>query len=259
MSNNIYTHKDFIPNKYNTLYFKIISNRKLNIFEGYTESHHIIPRSIGGTDEDINLVNLSAREHFLCHYILKKFTTGVSYKKMVSAFHFMSVTAKNHSSNNRYINSRLFEHSKLEFSKVQSEIIKESWKSGARDDQLTWMKSNSPFKHHTVHTKSMNTRDKNGTNVFVRNNPMHNEESINKKLMSMPNMKGRKAWFNTLTEERRQCVNMPEGEGWINRGHCLGLNTKAKGKPKPRVKCEHCDDTFPLHTMNRHIKAKHNG
>ena len=57
---------------YKKIYDKIVENRKLNpIPKGvYTEVHHIIPRSIGGSDEKSNLIRLSAREHFVCHLLL---------------------------------------------------------------------------------------------------------------------------------------------------------------------------------------------
>lgn len=57
---------------YEKIYEQIISRRKIELFEGYTERHHIIPKCLGGTDEDENLVNLSAREHFIVHLLLVK-------------------------------------------------------------------------------------------------------------------------------------------------------------------------------------------
>lgn len=36
------------------------------------ETHHIIPRCRGGTDEDSNLVNLTPEEHFVAHQLLVK-------------------------------------------------------------------------------------------------------------------------------------------------------------------------------------------
>lgn len=38
----------------------------------YTEVHHIVPRSVGGTDEPSNLVMFNAREHFIAHMLLWK-------------------------------------------------------------------------------------------------------------------------------------------------------------------------------------------
>jgi len=40
--------------------------------QGYLEIHHIIPKSEGGKNEDSNLVFLTAREHFLAHWLLYK-------------------------------------------------------------------------------------------------------------------------------------------------------------------------------------------
>lgn len=38
--------------------------------EIYTEKHHIIPKCMGGSNEKSNLTVLTAKEHFLVHYIL---------------------------------------------------------------------------------------------------------------------------------------------------------------------------------------------
>ena len=38
--------------------------------DGYVEMHHILPRSHGGSDTKSNLVALTAREHYLAHWLL---------------------------------------------------------------------------------------------------------------------------------------------------------------------------------------------
>lgn len=38
----------------------------------YYELHHIVPRSMGGSDDSDNLVLLTGREHFICHLILAR-------------------------------------------------------------------------------------------------------------------------------------------------------------------------------------------
>jgi len=64
----------FLENKYTNWYFSIIENRKNNELpkDTYSENHHIIPKSFGGDNSKLNLVRLSAREHFLVHWILTK-------------------------------------------------------------------------------------------------------------------------------------------------------------------------------------------
>jgi len=98
----------FILNKYHKIYFNIIKKAihrsKPNC---YTEIHHVIPKSLGGNNDKENLVILTAREHFICHQLLTKFTIGKDKKKMITAARFMSVVKNNHQ--DRYINSYLYE------------------------------------------------------------------------------------------------------------------------------------------------------
>lgn len=74
--------------------------------DGYSERHHIIPRSLGGSDAADNLVTLSAREHFLAHWLLWK-----TYKssKLAHAFFMMTLRGKGQ---DRGITSRQYEIAK---------------------------------------------------------------------------------------------------------------------------------------------------
>ena len=56
---------------YERIYHNIINNRLENpVLNEYTECHHILPKSLGGSNDKSNLVNLLAREHFICHKLL---------------------------------------------------------------------------------------------------------------------------------------------------------------------------------------------
>ncbi len=62
---------------YYKTYLNLINSRKLrgldkSSIEGYYEKHHILPISMGGTNERDNLVLLSYREHVLAHMLLCK-------------------------------------------------------------------------------------------------------------------------------------------------------------------------------------------
>ena len=57
------------------------------------EVHHILPRSMGGTNEDFNLVKLTYKEHFLAHKLLFRITRGT--EKVSMAFALMRMSAKN--------------------------------------------------------------------------------------------------------------------------------------------------------------------
>ncbi|EFW3029272.1 HNH endonuclease [Shigella flexneri] len=69
----------------------------------YKETHHIIPRCMGGSDDKENLVELTGREHFIAHWLLCKIYDTPGLKK---AFGLMCLTGKNRSYK---ISSQLYE------------------------------------------------------------------------------------------------------------------------------------------------------
>lgn len=97
----------FIDNKYSKYYFRIIDYRKSNPAVGYVEKHHIIPKSLGGTNKKENIVVLSAREHFICHRLLVKMTTGREKMKMSYAVRCL-VNRENVHQQRYKINSRTY-------------------------------------------------------------------------------------------------------------------------------------------------------
>jgi len=105
----------FIDNKYTCWYYNIINRAKTREITGYTEKHHIIPKSCGGNNSKNNLVVLTAREHFICHLLLVKMVKGNFLYKMAYALNRMLTT--NIDNQNRYIpTSRKFEKIRLQIS-----------------------------------------------------------------------------------------------------------------------------------------------
>jgi hypothetical protein len=112
----------FLSNKYYLWYLSIIQKAKSLSLIGYSELHHIIPRSLGGSNDPDNLVELTARQHFICHRLLTKFTVGEQKRKMVFAIHLMvhCKSIKHGDNRNWTISSRTYEHLRLEYSKTIS-------------------------------------------------------------------------------------------------------------------------------------------
>lgn len=84
----------FIDNKYTYWYYSIIDRAKTRLNINYTETHHIIPKSLGGDNTFNNLVKLTAREHFICHLLLTKMVSGKERQKMVHAWWAMATLKK---------------------------------------------------------------------------------------------------------------------------------------------------------------------
>jgi hypothetical protein len=79
-------------NKYTKWYYSIINKaqiRQLPLSE-YKERHHVIPKSLGGNNLPENLVNLTAKEHFICHLLLPKMVNSTYKSKMLYALWSMS-------------------------------------------------------------------------------------------------------------------------------------------------------------------------
>ena len=91
--------------------YDLIINRGVtrNLKNVYIERHHILPKSLGGTNKKDNIVELTAREHFICHFLLTKVYEVESYNwyKANHAFMMMKMNSLNH---DRYFNSRLYEY-----------------------------------------------------------------------------------------------------------------------------------------------------
>lgn len=81
---------------YNLLISKALSRTGL---DGYSERHHIIPRCMGGTDEESNLVRLTASEHYIAHLLLVKIYPNQG--KLIYAANMMCVDAHGGRSNNK--------------------------------------------------------------------------------------------------------------------------------------------------------------
>jgi hypothetical protein len=75
----------YLQNKYTRWYYNIIQRAQLRISTGYTEKHHVIPLSLGGTNDAENLVRLTAREHFIRHLLLTKMTESLARRSMCYA------------------------------------------------------------------------------------------------------------------------------------------------------------------------------
>ena len=93
-------------NKYQKWYDHLIDRARNRTIEGYVERHHIVPRSLGGTNEKSNLVALTAREHLIAHMLLPRFVENKA--PMWQAVWMMMNTQ------GRKLTGRLYEQARIE-------------------------------------------------------------------------------------------------------------------------------------------------
>ena len=55
---------------YALVYERLVCRAKGRVLSGYFEKHHVIPKCLGGLNEEGNIVRLTAREHFIAHKLL---------------------------------------------------------------------------------------------------------------------------------------------------------------------------------------------
>jgi len=81
-----YKYTMFNETKYTRWYHSIVEKaRSRSDVIGYVEMHHVIPRCMGGSNLRNNLVPLTAKEHFICHWLLTKMVDGVYRHKLEAA------------------------------------------------------------------------------------------------------------------------------------------------------------------------------
>jgi hypothetical protein len=101
--------------QYLNIYNQLIEKAKHRDTPKPYEKHHVIPKSLGGANNTLNLVKLTIREHFVAHRLLTKIHSGKAQKKMWFAYYRLC-------NRHQITNSRAYEVSKLQAKKYLSEI-----------------------------------------------------------------------------------------------------------------------------------------
>lgn len=117
---------------YKNIYLNLCSRGKTNRNLDYSESHHIVPRCMGGVDSEDNLTNLTAKEHYIAHLLLTKIHNNIS---LMYAFGMMGTSSKK---------------TKRRYTSSQYEKMKKSYSYA--------MKLNNPMFNHDVRKKVSDTR-----------------------------------------------------------------------------------------------------
>jgi hypothetical protein len=102
---------------YLQIYSDLINKAKNRNIIGYKEKHHILPKSMGGSNDKSNIVELTAKEHYLAHLLLYKIYNNI---EMHNSLWFMS----NGKNGKRYnVSSRKYEELRKDRSERLSKLL----------------------------------------------------------------------------------------------------------------------------------------
>ncbi len=208
----------FIDNKYTRCYYNIINNAQSRSTVGYVEKHHIIPKACGGNNSKNNLVVLTAREHYICHWLLIKMTNGVYYHKMASAFWRMVNTKNTDRFNHVKITSRVYEIAKKHAATTLS------------------IQNKGTKRTPEVRQKMSEKRTGKGNAMYGRNHSDDTKQKIREKRAFQDNSHLRNRVIN---DEWREKIRQT-------------LKGKTKGIAKPKEQCAVCGGLFAKHIISRY-------
>ena len=228
----------FIENKYYEWYKRLTTKRD-RILDGYTEKHHIVPRSFGGSNKIENLVVLTAREHFIAHLLLTKCTKGVFKQKMGYALwnmvnrdkglrtnsktyeiirnaHIAMLSKQNSGSGNPMFGKHLSNETKEKISAKTkgSKGSKRSLETRAKISKANIGTKNSMFGVAKTEEFILDTRKR-----MINNNPMKKEEVVARIRMSKLNT------INCFDTATQQFVRVSSTEYYNSTDRYKGNNT----------------------------------
>lgn len=111
---NTLTYNEFINN--------ILKTRgRFACGDEYHERHHIVPRCTGGTDDENNLIDLFAKEHFEAHRLLA--LENPDNAKLIYAWWCMSTQTNQYTKERYQVTAEEYEEIKKKYSVVRSESM----------------------------------------------------------------------------------------------------------------------------------------
>ena len=145
---------------YRQIYNSLIQKRRVSpliVTKGlYTELHHVLPKSLGGSDAPANMVRLTGREHYVAHKLLAKAVEkeygrhSVEYSKMFNTVLRMTYDKRGRNISSRdymVVRKRQSERKSLEtpWNKGRRGVYSEETKSRMRENHADVKGQNNPM------------------------------------------------------------------------------------------------------------------
>jgi hypothetical protein len=209
---------------YRKIYNQIILNaKKENRIKNngfYYESHHIIPKCIGGSDKLNNLVLLTAKEHFLCHKLLLLIYPGE--KCLIYALWMMANGSNFHRNNYLDVSIKDYEYCRNLYSESRKGFV---------------------YTEESKKKMSESQKEKTGDkNSFYGRK--HSEESKKKMSESAKNRKASEETKLKMSKLRKDRKHTEESKKL--------MSEKMKGIKKKKTICDICNNEISTNCLTRH-------
>jgi hypothetical protein len=196
----------FLKNKYLYWYAALIvkTKNRSHADTEYVEKHHYIPKCLGG----IEVVEMSAREHFISHLLLVKITTNEDKRKMQFALNRLVYGNKKNYCNN----SKIYEYVKKCNFIASSERSSIWWNSLSKEEK-----------------SAMRSGSKNS--MYGKNHTQKSREKISLSRIGKYSGKNHPMWGKRHSMESREKIkNSRKGKYGGEKNPMWGKDGASKGK-----------------------------
>ena len=250
----------YLQNKYTKCYYSIIDRAKSRELskEIYTEKHHITPRSLGGSNDQNNLIRLTAKEHRLVHILLPRMTIDPAHTKSMWYALWMMLRTKNVAQQRKISKGSAFNLAKIEVAKNSSQLHNGKTVSKETREKLSKSCSGRPSafkgKTHSAEAKQKMSEHRKGKTTSTetvakilesRKHYRHSEETKRKIGQSQ---KGKTVVISDESRKKMSDAKKGKTPTWLvgkpahNRGVPHSAETVAKMQiPKPKFTCLRCN------------------
>lgn len=204
-------YQEFIDNILNT-------RGRFAINDEYHERHHIIPRCMHGSNEESNLIDLYAREHFIAHKLLME--ENPKNERLVRAFCRMCFGQGDKKSS--CCSAEEYEYARKLYSTLRKG--RSPWNKGKKmtNNYCETMSKTQKGKHHTEQTKAKLSASHKSLNTWIKGRCWYNDGVHEAQLTECPKgwKKGRLYKIQYTDELRaKRSEALKKRSGWSKGRH----------------------------------------
>jgi hypothetical protein len=273
----------FLQNKYTKWYYNIIDRAILRVNIEPNEKHHIIPESfylnrkrsgppgviLGDANDPMNLVQLSPKEHLLCHKLLVKMTTGKFKAKMYKALYMTCIYGNTHQRTVK-LTSRQYERIILE---LRNNLLGKTYEELYGEEKAKMMRIEKSIANTGIKNPFFNKQHSDETKEKMSISASKPKSKIWKESASV-NRKGKTPHNKNKTFEesygteraaelKKKVANAGEKNGFFGKKHSEEQRQRKRAEKleAPKLKCYYCSKEVDQMNYARWHgdKCKHKG